>query len=148
LEQMGYKDKITVDLGIVNRTDYYTGVVFKGYIAGCGEAALSGGRYDKLLSNFGVDAAAIGFAINVDAVVTTMLSHEKPAIFTPEVLVFACEGYETKALTHLKKISESGQKCENCVFDELEEAKKYAKLKNIKKIDVVAQTITSIVMQE
>ena len=32
LAMLGLKEKITVDLGIVNRTDYYTGIVFKGYV--------------------------------------------------------------------------------------------------------------------
>ncbi|MGN0621453.1 MAG: ATP phosphoribosyltransferase regulatory subunit, partial [Porcipelethomonas sp.] len=39
--------KITVDLGMVNKTDYYTGVIIKGYLEGYGEEVLSGGRYDK-----------------------------------------------------------------------------------------------------
>ena len=34
LDELGLGDCVTVDLGIVNRTDYYTGIVFKGYIEG------------------------------------------------------------------------------------------------------------------
>lgn len=60
LAALGMKEKISVDLGIVNRNDYYTGVVFRGYIEGFGETVLSGGRYDTLLSEFGADLPATG----------------------------------------------------------------------------------------
>lgn len=56
------------DLGLVHQIDYYTGVIFRGYTQGAGDAVLSGGRYDKLLSAFGADAPAIGFAADVDAI--------------------------------------------------------------------------------
>ncbi len=65
--QRGLGEAVTVDLALVNRADYYTGVVFKGYLEGYGQEALSGGRYDNLLPQFGVDAAAVGFGVNVDA---------------------------------------------------------------------------------
>ena len=42
LDELELGDCVTVDLGIVNRTDYYTGIVFKGYIEGHGEEVLSG----------------------------------------------------------------------------------------------------------
>lgn len=68
--------EITVDLGIVNRTDYYTGIVFKGYLEGfLGEAVLSGGRYDNLMGAFGRDMGAIGFAVNIDSV-SAALEHQ------------------------------------------------------------------------
>lgn len=76
-------NSVTVDLGIVNRVDYYTGIVFKGYIEGSGEAVLSGGRYDDLLARFGRDIPAIGFAINVDAVVKASFQKEMPLVERP-----------------------------------------------------------------
>ena len=68
LSDLNYNGKITVDLGIVNRTNYYTGVVFRGYLQGCGDSVLSGGRYDKLINEFGLDIPATGFGVNVDSV--------------------------------------------------------------------------------
>lgn len=73
LAALGMKEKISVDLGIINRNDYYTGVVFRGYIEGFGETVLSGGRYDTLLSEFGADLPATGFGVNVDAVARSLL---------------------------------------------------------------------------
>jgi len=60
-------DKIHLDLGLVHRNDYYSGIVFRGFLAGCGQAVLRGGRYDNLLANFGKDMPACGFAIDVCA---------------------------------------------------------------------------------
>ncbi|GHU52796.1 ATP phosphoribosyltransferase regulatory subunit [Clostridia bacterium] len=59
------KTDVIIDLGLVNKINYYTGVVFKGYIGGT--EVLSGGRYDKLLGKFGYDVPAMGFALNLDA---------------------------------------------------------------------------------
>jgi len=57
---------VSFDLGIVNDYDYYTGIVFKGYVNKKGDAVLSGGRYDTLYKSFGLDYPAIGFAFNID----------------------------------------------------------------------------------
>ncbi len=70
---LGYKDNIIVDLGLVNKINYYTGIVFIGYVDGSGKKVLSGGRYDNLLSKFGTDEDATGFAINVDCVADIIL---------------------------------------------------------------------------
>ena len=64
----GEEASITVDLGMVNKTDYYTGFIIKGYLQGHGEEVLSGGRYDKLISEFGYDVPAVGFAVNVNGI--------------------------------------------------------------------------------
>lgn len=66
--EAGYGDMLLIDLGIVQKIDYYTGIVFRGYIDGIGEAILSGGRYDDLLESFGSSLTACGFGLNVSAV--------------------------------------------------------------------------------
>ena len=92
VEKLGCKGKITVDLGMVNKNDYYTGVILKGYIEGYGEPVLSGGRYDKLIAEFGYDVPATGFAVNVDAVTKVKLKNEKIAARSVEAIVFAEKG--------------------------------------------------------
>ncbi len=57
---------ISYELGIISEYHYYTGIIFSGYTFGSGEPIIKGGRYDKLLSHFGREAPAIGFAITVD----------------------------------------------------------------------------------
>lgn len=65
----GYEKYIFFDLGIINYLDYYTGIVFKGYMANYGREILSGGRYDKLLEEFGKSIPATGFGINIDEII-------------------------------------------------------------------------------
>ena len=140
---LGYKGMITIDLGLVNRMDYYTGTVIKGYIEGCGDAVLSGGRYDKLLSEFGYDVPAAGFAVNVDAVARAEM---KKIDFRPkpvDVIVFGTDGHETDAAVHCSKLISEGLTAETAVFDIIEEVRAYAAKKKIGRIDIVSDTITS-----
>lgn len=69
LESLGFADFIAVDLGMVPRLDYYTGIIFRGYVQGVGNTVLSGGRYDNLIKVFGRDEKAIGFSINMDCLI-------------------------------------------------------------------------------
>lgn len=68
----GLQQYIMIDLGLVNRSNYYTGVIFHGYAQGSGMTVLSGGRYDNLLGEFGMSAPAIGFAVEVSALCEAM----------------------------------------------------------------------------
>ncbi len=68
----GYEKYISFDLGMVNHFDYYTGVIFRGYTYGTGDAIGKGGRYDNLLARFGKEAPAIGFSIPVDHLLSAM----------------------------------------------------------------------------
>lgn len=65
LKTYDMQDYINVDFGFTNQFNYYTGLIFKGYVNDFGEAVLSGGRYDQLSSAFGVDRPASGFGINI-----------------------------------------------------------------------------------
>ena len=55
LSELGYGSHIQFDLGKVPHLDYYTGIIFEGYVNGVGHSVLSGGRYDSLLKKFGRD---------------------------------------------------------------------------------------------
>ena len=138
---LGLEGKITVDLGLANRADYYTGVVFKGYVAGHGAEVLSGGRYDHLLSRFGSDAGAIGFAVDTDAAARTRLLAGKPLLSLPEILIFAEDGYEMAALSRLTEITKSGKKAELSLFSTLSDTLHFAKEKGIPRVESVGQTI-------
>ncbi|MBQ6363968.1 MAG: ATP phosphoribosyltransferase regulatory subunit [Lachnospiraceae bacterium] len=72
LKEYGVEKFVSYDLSLLSKYHYYTGVIFKGYTYGVGEAIASGGRYDRLLSHFGKDAAAIGFMIPVDILLEAM----------------------------------------------------------------------------
>lgn len=132
LQKIGYNGKITVDLGIVNRTDYYTGIVMKGYLKGYGEAVLSGGRYDHLISEFGYDIPAVGFAVNVNAVSSVLRQkNEIPSRPLPDILVYGETNYETDALIYAQTLRQQGQLTETAVQDSYQQALNYAKEKGI-----------------
>ncbi|ROR29336.1 ATP phosphoribosyltransferase regulatory subunit [Mobilisporobacter senegalensis] len=59
----GYGDYVTFDLGMLSKYNYYTGIIFRAYTYGTGDAIATGGRYDNLVRQFGKDAPAIGVAI-------------------------------------------------------------------------------------
>ena len=66
LSAAGMGDRIAFDLSMLNKYSYYTGVIFKAYMSGVGDAIAKGGRYDNLLKEFGKDAPAVGFVIVID----------------------------------------------------------------------------------
>jgi ATP phosphoribosyltransferase regulatory subunit len=80
LELAGYGPYLRFDLGMVSHMDYYTGVIFRGYVEGAGNEVVSGGRYDNLVANFGHPAHAIGFAVNVDSVARCLPEVELPGV--------------------------------------------------------------------
>lgn len=59
------KDRITLDLGVVQSLDYYTGTVFEAYSRRVGQPIASGGRYDRLADACGKSIPATGFALNL-----------------------------------------------------------------------------------
>ncbi len=68
----GYEKYISFDLGMLTTYDYYTGVIFRGYTYGSGDAVVKGGRYDHLVGQFGKDAPAVGFAVIIDQLLLTL----------------------------------------------------------------------------
>ncbi len=74
----GLETYISLDLGMLQSIDYYTGVIFKGFTYGVGFAICGGGRYDALIENFGADMAAVGLAISVNRVLAAMQRQKKP----------------------------------------------------------------------
>ena len=66
LKKYGVEEYVSFDLGMLSKFHYYTGVIFKAYTYGVGDAIVNGGRYDALLGRFGKEAAAIGFMVLID----------------------------------------------------------------------------------
>lgn len=134
----GSAGNITVDLGLVNKTDYYTGLIIKGYLSGHGEEVISGGRYDKLISEFGYDIPAVGFAVNVNGIFKVI---EKNGILpTPapaDVIIYVEEGFEVAGLKAAKELREQGMTVENALFGDIDTVREYAKEKRIGRVVVI-----------
>lgn len=143
LSELGLGDKIAIDLGIVNRNDYYTGIVFRGYVEGLGTTALTGGRYDTLLAEYGASEPAIGFSIDADAV-AKVLKSTLPEMPAPDVLVYADEGYEVKALLEIRKLAAHGFTSEFSAFGSFDESRRYALKKGIRTVYVVNEDLVEV----
>lgn len=144
LEALGFSKYISLDLGLVLQLDYYTGLVFKGYVSGAGTEVLSGGRYDRLYEALGNKKPAIGFAINVDGLADVIaLNGEEEEELSSEVLVCYEKGCAKKAYQTYHKLTADGFLAEIDVTESKEEAIAYAKERGITKIiTVTASGIT------
>jgi ATP phosphoribosyltransferase regulatory subunit len=65
LADYGCAKYVNFDLSMAGNMDYYTGIIFRGYTSRMGFSILDGGRYDGLLSRFGVPRPSVGFIIKV-----------------------------------------------------------------------------------
>ncbi|MEI8095488.1 MAG: ATP phosphoribosyltransferase regulatory subunit [Spirochaetales bacterium] len=70
LEALGFGERFRVDFSEAGRQSYYTGLVFRVYQPGLGDALAAGGRYDKLLARFGLDSPSVGFSFHLGKVET------------------------------------------------------------------------------
>ncbi|NBV41680.1 hypothetical protein EBR96_02785 [bacterium] len=59
---------VTYNTGQISAFNYYTGPNFEVYAKGCRQMVARGGRYDRLLSKFGYDCPAVGFALNLNVI--------------------------------------------------------------------------------
>lgn len=109
----GVEKYISFDLGMLSKYNYYTGIIFKGYTYGVGDAIVKGGRYDHLLSRFGKEAAAIGFVIVVDDLLAAMGRQDVviSGVETPVKLYYTEENFKEK-LREAKSMRSAGKKVE------------------------------------
>ncbi|MBR5799589.1 MAG: ATP phosphoribosyltransferase regulatory subunit [Lachnospiraceae bacterium] len=107
----GVEKYVSFDLGMLSKYHYYTGVIFKVFTYGVGDAIAKGGRYDKLLDYFGKDAPAIGFVVVVDDLMLALKQNN--AAYTeskPEVLTYTKDNYATQ-LQKAKDLRKQNIKC-------------------------------------
>ena len=125
---LGYEKHLCIDLGLVHAIDYYTGLVFRGYLEGLGDVVLSGGRYDTLSEAFGTKLCSTGFAVDVDSV-TVAAKKRKPCTEKPRALVHCHSAEDFKrGEEQLKLLYKDGFAAEMSLFDSLSEALSQAKI--------------------
>ena len=78
LKVYGVDRYVSFDLGLLSKYHYYTGIIFKAYSYGVGNAIVKGGRYDSLLHYFGKDAPAVGFAVVADDIMEALDYQKTP----------------------------------------------------------------------
>lgn len=100
LKIYGMEKYITFDLSMTGGTyGYYTGIIFRGYTFGTGDAVVKGGRYDRLLEKFGKDSPSIGFAIVIDELMNAMNRQKLRIVYTRKnTLILYDEGRAREAI--------------------------------------------------
>ena len=72
LQLYGVEEYVTFDLSMCGNYEYYSGIIFRAYTYGTGDAVVRGGRYDHLLEKFGKNTPSIGFAIIIDELMNAL----------------------------------------------------------------------------
>lgn len=126
LKEYGLTEYISYDLGMLSKFSYYTGIIFKAYSYGIGDYMVSGGRYDKLLVQFGRDISAIGFAITIDRLMSA-LSSQKVEFDTSvaDVLVVYEEQRTGEAVQVLTRYRRIGKRAMGVPMEGEKERKEY-----------------------
>lgn len=126
LKEYGLTEYISYDLGMLSKFSYYTGIIFKAYSYGIGDYMVSGGRYDKLLVQFGRDISAIGFAITIDRLMSA-LSSQKVEFDTSaaDVLVVYEEQRTGEAVQVLTRYRRIGKRAMGMPMEGEKERKEY-----------------------
>ena len=107
----GYEKYISIDFGILNNFNYYSGIIFRGISDGIGTPILSGGRYDELLREFDADAPATGFALGVKELLVVLERQEKlPQLSGKTLVVRADREHMAAAFSYVQKLRESGKR--------------------------------------
>lgn len=105
----GVEKYISFDLSMSGSYMYYTGIIFRAYTYGTGDAVVRGGRYDHLLEKFGKSTPSIGFAMIVDEL-TSALSRQKISIETRQRnLIVYTEKTLKWAVTLAREFREKGR---------------------------------------
>lgn len=86
LESGGCTGSVRLDFSIVNDMNYYSGLVFRGYLEGIPSGVLSGGQYDLLMRKMRKKSGAIGFAVYLDAL--ELLEGDNKAYDADTVLLY------------------------------------------------------------
>lgn len=107
LDLYGFLDYITIDLSMLSQYSYYTGVIFRAYTYGSGEALATGGRYDSLVKQFGKDASAIGLVIVIDQL---MLALTRQKLLTEDTLGGVILLYPQELRKKAVTLAEEGRK--------------------------------------
>ena len=127
----GYDKYIGFDLSMLNGYNYYTGVIFRGYTYGTGDAVVKGGRYNNLLKQFGKDAPSIGFAFTVEELIMALSRQniEVSVEYSNTIILYDIENQEP-AISLGKSLRQNDKKIESIrksVRKSVEDYLEYAK---------------------
>jgi ATP phosphoribosyltransferase regulatory subunit len=140
----GLADSVLLDLGEVRGFDYYSGMYFEAYVAGFGAAVAAGGRYDHMLSRFGYDCPAVGFAFDVARLLSIMETQGVEVPLTgPDFFIIDFTQEKTAALSLARRLRDLGcSVARDIVSRGLEDSLAYARAQRVRRALVVGSPRT------
>ena len=108
LKANNLESNVRFDFSIVNDMNYYSGIVFKGYIEGIYTSVLSGGEYSKLMHKMKKKSGAIGFAVYLDTLErleTTQKKYDVDTVILYDDGADVCELYKNVKLLLERDVS-------------------------------------------
>ncbi|MBM6947485.1 ATP phosphoribosyltransferase regulatory subunit [Mordavella massiliensis] len=131
LKLYGAEQYVSFDLSMCGTYGYYTGIIFRGYTFGTGDAIVKGGRYDHLLEKFGKASPSIGFALVIDELMNALTrQHVRISYARKNTLILYDKGMERPAIELSREFREKFKNTELLQKDPartLEEYKRYGK---------------------
>ncbi|MCH4169702.1 MAG: ATP phosphoribosyltransferase regulatory subunit [Lactobacillus sp.] len=120
---------VTLDLCVQPPQTYYTGMVFHAYSQDATSYLFSGGRYDKLLTNFQQTAQpAVGLAFDIDAIVAQRHLPKAPQ----ETLIY----FEADQWAHAEALQARTPNSNLCLADSFKQAQQIAQQQNAQLINL------------
>lgn len=111
LKVYGVADNVNFDLGVNRDFSYYTGMVFEIYAPGIGYPICGGGRYDKMLSDFGTDCPATGFALGIERLMLALDKQNKTqnVYRKKDIYIAYAQGRRAEAINEAVKLRQTGK---------------------------------------
>lgn len=126
----GFEKYVSIDLGMLESIDYYTGSIFKCYTHGVGFPICAGGRYDNLMGQFGAPKGAVGAAIGINRLMSVL--NNKDIHDVSASLVFAEHNAEGIGYDIAYNLRVNGCLVEMYIGDgTYKDAEEYSKTRNI-----------------
>lgn len=110
LTAYGLEEHLVIDLSLINQMDYYSDIIFQGFIHEIGKPVLMGGRYDTLAKQFGASIPAIGFACDVETLLTGVSSEHLSPKADVDVTIIYDKKKERKAVTFANQLRDANYK--------------------------------------
>ncbi|WP_449354525.1 ATP phosphoribosyltransferase regulatory subunit [Virgibacillus natechei] len=104
------EDYVVFNLGLINNMNYYSGIIFQGFVNNVGKPVLMGGRYDNLGVYENKQMPAIGFAFEIDYLLDALrqqnLAAARPT--PPDMVIYYDKGKQKGALAVAYQLREEG----------------------------------------
>ncbi|MDD2503743.1 MAG: ATP phosphoribosyltransferase regulatory subunit, partial [Clostridia bacterium] len=136
LKTYGLSRYIAIDLGMVQSLNYYTGIIFQGMTTDMGYPICNGGRYDTLISEFGMDIPATGFALEINRILIALERQSELERLPGTDILYVCSRKANQEdYQRIQELKSEGYRVEVYLpVDNGQTAAEYAKIKGISKV--------------